>query len=131
MTQRQEIWSCTIYGQPITKKNSQQIVMNPKTKRPFIMPSKQYKEYEGRAAQFITPPKIPIDKPVNVRCIYYMPTARACDLTNLMEATHDILVKHKVLSDDNNKIIYAVDGSRVCYDKEEPRTEVFIEELAE
>ena len=131
MSLRNHIWRCTIYGQPITKKNSQQIVMNPKTKRPFIMPSKQYKEYEKNAAQYISPPEQPIDHPVNVRCIYFMPNARACDLTNLMEATHDILVKHKVLSDDNNKVIYAVDGSRVCYDKLTPRVEVFIEEIEE
>lgn len=127
--QAKEIWSCTIQGQPITKKNSQQIVINPKTKRPFIMPSKQYKAYESAAAEYICPPAEPIERPVNVRCIYYMPTVRACDLLNLMEATHDILVKHKVLKDDNNRIIYAVDGSRVSYDKLTPRTEVFIEEI--
>lgn len=123
------IWSGTIYGQPITKKNSQRIVTNPKTKRPMILPSSQYKEYESKAGTQIYPPDQPIASPVNVRCMYYMPTNRACDLTNLMEATHDILIKHKVLEDDNNRIICAVDGSRVLYDKQSPRTEIYIEEV--
>ena len=128
---RPYIYHCTIYGQPITKKNSQRIVTNPRTKRPMILPSKQYKEYEASAAKYIKAPEEPISKPVNVRCLYYMQNARACDLTNLLEATHDILVKHKVLLDDNSKVIYAVDGSRVFIDKLTPRTEVFIEEIAE
>lgn len=123
------IWNGTIYGQPITKKNSQRIVNNPRTKRPMILPSAQYKEYEAKAGTQIQPPDTAIDRPVNVRCVYYMQTNRACDLTNLMEATHDILVKHKVLADDNNRIICAVDGSRVLYDKEDPRTEIYIEEV--
>jgi Holliday junction resolvase RusA-like endonuclease len=97
----------------------------------MILPSKQYEEYEVSAAKYIKAPAEPISKPVNVRCLYYMQNARACDLTNLLEATHDILVKHKVLLDDNSKVIYAVDGSRVFIDKLTPRTEVFIEEIAE
>ena len=131
MSLRNHIWHCTIYGQPITKKNSQRIVTNARTHRPMILPSKRYKDYEAAAAQYIKAPEEPISKPVNVRCLYYMPNNRACDLTNLMEATHDILVKHKVLADDNCKVIYAVDGSRVSYDKLSPRTEVFIEEITE
>jgi Holliday junction resolvase RusA-like endonuclease len=55
-----------------------------------------------------------------------MPTRRKVDLVNLLEATHDILVKYEVLADDNSGIIYSVDGSRVMYDKENPRTEVEI-----
>lgn len=131
MSLRPHIWRCTIFGQPITKKNSQRIVTNGKTGRPMILPSKQYEDFEAAASKYIKPPEQPIDKPVNVRCLYYMHNHRACDLTNLMEATHDILVKNKVLSDDNSKVIYAVDGSRVCYDKLSPRTEVFIEEIEE
>lgn len=125
------IWNGTIYGRPITKKNSQRIVNNPKTQRPMILPSAQYKEYEAAAGTQIKPPAEPITAPVNVRCLYYMPNNRACDLTNLMEATHDILVKHKVLADDNNRIIFAVDGSRVFYDKLTPRVEIFIEEVTD
>jgi len=129
MLSQNNIWNCTLYGQPITKKNSQRIVINPKTKRSMILPSAQYKDYEQKAGVQINPPDKPIEQAVNVRCVYYMATKRACDLTNLMEATHDILVKHKVLADDNSRIIFSVDGSRVSYDKENPRTEIFIEEV--
>lgn len=34
---------------PITKKNSQQILVNRRTGRPFIAPSKAYKKYEAAA----------------------------------------------------------------------------------
>ena len=71
----------------------------------------------------------PINEPVNVRCIYYMPTHRRVDLVNLQEATLDILVKYGVLEDDNCNIVVSMDGSRVEYDKDEPRTEVIIEYL--
>lgn len=58
-----------------------------------------------------------------------MPTRRRCDLANHIEAIHDILVEAKILADDDYTIIASVDGSRVLYDKSNPRTEIFIEEL--
>lgn len=112
---------------PITKKNSQQILTNRKTGRPFIMPSKQYKEYEENAAWYLRPrPKRPIESRINVKCLFYMPTHRAVDLNNLLEAVTDILVKAEIIKDDNCRIVAAHDGSRVLYDKENPRTEIHI-----
>ena len=67
-----------------------------------------------------------INQPVNVAAKFYMPTRRRVDLTNLNEALHDILVHYGVLSDDNAKIIVSTDGSRVYWDKDNPRTEVII-----
>ena len=110
---------------PVTKKNSQQIVY--RGNHPIIIPSKKYREYEKDAGWFIKP--LGIDYPVNVRCLYYMPTKRLCDLVNLQEATLDVLVKYGALSDDNSRIVVGMDGSRVLYDKENPRTEIFIEEI--
>ena len=72
---------------------------------------------------------IGIDYPVNVKALYYMPTRRRVDLCNLHEALCDVLVKFGVVQDDNCKIIASMDGSRVLYDKENPRTEVYIEEV--
>lgn len=109
------------------KKNSQQIIINKSTGRPMVIPSKQYREYEKECGWFVQGKGLKIKDPVNVKCVYYMPTRRRVDLTNLMEATHDILVKYEVLEDDNSKIIRSVDGSRVMYDKENPRTEITIE----
>lgn len=130
---------------PITKKNSQQILINSKTKKPFIMPSKKYKDYEKSAIFAILKQAYEnedlyivkcenylmmrtIEYPVDVKCLFYMGTKRKVDLTNLLEAIDDILVKAEILADDNSTIIVSHDGSRVLYDKENPRTEVYINE---
>ena len=70
--------------------------------------------------------RVAIDYPVNVKAIYYMPTRRVVDITNLHSALHDVLVKAGVLQDDNSRIVVSTDGSRVRYDKDNPRTEVEI-----
>lgn len=116
----------TIPLAPISKKNNQQIFFNRHTGKPFITPSKQYKEYEQKALWFIPKGRC-IDYPVNVKCLFYMPTKRLCDLTNMLEAVDDVMVKAGLLKDDNYKIIVSHDGSRVLYDKANPRTEVYIE----
>ena len=122
----------TIPFAPVSKKNSQRIVTNRITGKPFIIQSPQYEDYEAAASYCLKPkPKNPIDYPVTVRCIYYMPTKRRVDMSNLMAATHDILVKYGVLADDNRDIIASVDGSRVHYDKQNPRTEIEIEDFNE
>lgn len=118
-----------IPGNPITKKNSQRIVLI--GGKPRILPSKNFKEYEARAALFMPKMKLPIIEAVNVKCLYYMETHRRVDLCNLMEATHDILVRYGILEDDNSLIVWAVDGSRVLYDKEHPRVEIEITPIGE
>lgn len=115
----------TVQLTPISKKNSQQIMTNRATGKPFIMPSKKYKQYEKDAAYFI-PKNIYINAPVNIKCLFYMPTRRTCDLTNMLEAIDDIMVRTGLLSDDNFNIVAGHDGSRILYDKENPRTEVYI-----
>lgn len=115
---------------PISKKNSQQILVNRATGKPFVYPSKAYKDYEEKAVWYLTPrPKTPIDGPVNVKCLFYMPTRRRVDVVNLLEAALDILVMGRVLADDNANIVVSMDGSRVLYDKARPRTEIEIEEM--
>lgn len=114
--------------QPISKKNSQQIFLNSKTGKPFIAPSKKYKEYESAAGWFI-PRHIHINEPVNVKCLFYMKNRQKCDLTNMLEAIDDVLVKCGLLADDNYTIVQSHDGSRIMHDKEKPRTEVYIEYL--
>lgn len=120
----------TIPLAPISKKNHSQIIWNKATKKPMLIPSKQYKEYEKACAEFI--PQMPFntfDCPVNVSCIFYMPTRRKVDITNLLNAVLDLLVHYGVLLDDNRNIVYSVDGSRVFYDKYNARTEIEITEI--
>lgn len=112
---------------PRSKKNSQQIHVNPRTKHPFISPSSAYKAYR-KAALMLIPKDVRqgIDYPVNVQCVYYMETRRRVDMCNLIEATLDVLVDAGVLADDNSNIVAGHDGSRVDYDHDHPRTEVTI-----
>ena len=117
-----ELAKFTIPIKPVTKKNSSQIIyVNGK---PKLIPSKLYNEYEKNCGWFI--PKINITQPVNVKALFYMPTKRKIDLPNLQEALHDALVKYNCIADDNCNIIVSTDGSRVLYDKNNPRTEVII-----
>ena len=111
---------------PVSKKNSQRIIYA--KGRPMIIPSAKYSEYEKECAWFMPKLDNPIERPVNVKCLFYMPTRRRVDLVNLEEAICDILVKYGVLEDDNYNIVASMDGSRVLYDKENPRTEVTISE---
>ena len=67
-----------------------------------------------------------IDYPVNVKALFYMPTRRACDLTNMLEALDDVLVDAGVVTDDNCNVVAGHDGSRVLYDKAHPHTVVTI-----
>ena len=112
---------------PKTKKNTQQIVINKTTGRPFIMQNSKYKEYEKNAGWFLKKLPKPINEPVNVKCVFYRETRIRCDLTNLLEAIDDVLVTYGVLADDNYTVIVGHDGSRVYIDKENPRTEITIE----
>ena len=120
-----------ILGEPRTKKNSQQILINHATGRPFIMPSKEYKAYENYCSVYMPRLKKPIDYPVNVKCLFYRSTRRRVDLCNLIECVADVLVKYQVLADDNRNVMYAVDGSRVYWDKANPRVEITIEPIEE
>lgn len=114
----------TIYLEPRTKKNSSQIIVNPRTKKPMVIPSRKYTQYEKEAGLFLQPKGI--DCEVNVKCLFYMKTRRKVDLSNLISAISDVLVKYGVITDDNSSIIAGYDGSRVLYDKDNPRTEVTI-----
>lgn len=123
----------TIPLNPVPKKNNPQIAINPKTKRPFILPSKKYKEYENTCLSLIPrEARQNVDYPVNVKAVFYRSTAHRVDKVNLEEALHDILVKAGVLSDDSAispSVVVSTDGSRVYLDRKNPRTEVEITEV--
>ena len=121
------VWQSLVPLNPKAKKNNQKIVYNQRTHKPMVMQGDVYKQYEKDCAWFLKAPAEPIDYPVNVRCVFYRDSARRCDLTNLLEAIDDILVKYKILADDNFNIIASHDGSRVFVDRMNPRTEITIE----
>lgn len=118
--------SLTILLPPVTKKNSPQIVKC--GSRSMVLPSKTYRQYEKDTLAFLHRfSGMRIDYPVAVKCLFYMKTHRIVDLPNLLEAIDDVLVRHGVLADDNSRIVVHHDGSRVLYDKDNPRTEIVIE----
>lgn len=121
----------TIYLDPVTKKNSQRVI--PCGRYHKVLPSKAYERYEKDARSYITCREWgidgPIDRPCEVVGLFYMKTRRKVDLTNLLEALDDVLVRHGVLADDNSQIVVSHDGSRVFHDPRDPRTEVTIRYL--
>ena len=119
----------TIYGNPVTKKNHQSVFV--RNGKPCVTQSEPYNRYEKHCEKFIPYKYYDINFPVNLKCVYYMETRRRVDLCNLLAATCDILHKYGVINDDNSKIVVSHDGSRVHYDKENPRVEIEITEIGE
>lgn len=124
----------TIPLNPVTKKNS-----NRRTKNGGQIASKAYCQYEKDAVRLIPYwAKKRISSRVNIKAVYYMrldyfsPKCRTrIDLQNLHNALCDVLVAAGVLEDDNCRIVYSMDGSRVAHDSEKPRTEVEITVIEE
>ena len=121
--------SLIIPGNPAPKKNNMHIIRTRKG-RPFIVPSKRFETFQKQVAPFIPDEaRVKISEPCNIECRYFRGDRRRVDLVNLLQATDDILTHYGVLADDNFKIVAAHDGSRVLYDKENPRTEIIITPL--
>jgi Holliday junction resolvase RusA-like endonuclease len=128
MMMKMENINFTIPLDPKTKKNSMQPRLARNGRFLGMMQSETYQRYERDCLKVIPPKvRIHIDEPVNIKAIYYRQTKRRVDITNLHSALHDVLVKAGVIVDDNSLIVIGTDGSRVKYDKNNPRTEVFIE----
>jgi len=120
-----------IYGQTPSKKSSQQIIVNKKTKRAMLIPNKKYNEWihttvkqlkdQKEEKQFET-----INEPVAVKCLVYRLTKRKIDLTNMLQSVHDALEAAGILKDDF--LIESTDGSRriLGVEKGEERAEIFI-----
>lgn len=119
-----------IDGRPVAKKNNARIIYL--GSRPSIVPSKAYCNYEADAIKQINSgyesyiEKFKKGEFLHVCCLYWLRDHRWFpDLTNLLNASHDILQKANVIYDD--KYICSIDGSKICgFDKNAPRAEIFI-----
>lgn len=127
------LWTATLYGDPRTKKNSMRIVGGkakcPRCGKPvkqWLVQSAQHDSFSREASKQITPPPRPIDRPVSCRYVFYTQTRRKVDGLNLEATIDDLLVRCHVLTDDNSRIVIDHDGSRVCYDPDNPRVEITI-----
>lgn len=123
------IYHAVIKVEPKSKKNG--MVIRYKKKNgvdvPFIAQGDIYKQYELNSGWFLRKLKKPIEEKVNCKYIFYRASKHRIDITNMMGAVDDILVHYGILKDDCFSIVAGHDGSRVYIDKENPRTEIFIE----
>lgn len=124
---------------PRAKKNSHRIAgsgprcpMCGKFQKQFIRNGSTATDFAFRAAQYLHPkPLKPYGQQVHLIYRIYTGTRHKKDDLNLYEALDDILVKEKILEDDNRSIIRSRDGSRVLYDKDNPRAEIYIYDYKE
>ncbi len=123
-----------IRGDPRTKKNHQMIAGAGKRcpacgkhEKQWIRQGSAHDAFTESALWQLRPrPPKPIECAVNVKCLFYMQTRRKVDGLNLLAAIDDLLVDAEILKDDNSCIVVGHDGSRVLYDKNNPRVEITI-----
>jgi hypothetical protein len=135
----QELAHYIIPIDPRTKKNSHRISgcgkrcpVCGKYERQFVRNGGTTTDFSFKAAKFLKDkPKQPLAGPVHLIYRIYTGTWHRKDDLNLYEALDDILVKEGILKDDDRKTIRSRDGSRVLYDKENPRAEIYIYEYRE
>ena len=119
---------------PRTKKNHMTIAGSGprcpkcgKRQKQYVRQGRAHSKYAFAAAQYLNPrPREPISEQVHIVYHLYMQTKRRVDDLNLYASLDDILVNEKILQDDCIKYIRSRDGSRVLYDKENPRAEIYI-----
>lgn len=114
-------------GQPITKKNSQQIIRLPNGKR-RIKPSKAFLAYEKECLVALYGYQgHKFTEACCIRAVYYLKDARRPDINNLQAATADILQKAGIISDD--KLVEHWDGSRRVIQSANPRVDIYIRSI--
>ena len=124
---------------PKTKKNSHRIAgcgprcpVCGKYSKQFVRNADKTTEFAFSAAKYLHPkPAKPLNGPVHLIYRIYTGTKHRKDDLNLYEALDDILVKNGILKDDDRNTIRNRDGSRVFYDKDNPRAEIMIYEYKE
>ncbi len=116
---------------PRSKKNSQQIIFNKKTKRAMVVQNKNYTQFEKDCKPFIPKLDKPIDFPINLCCKFYVCDARKRDIANYLEAIQDILVKYGVLADDNYNIVASLNGCSMEINRDYPHCDIIISKIKE
>lgn len=123
-----------ITGNPMIKKNSRNVVRNKSTGRMFPIKSKRLNGAESDALGELEKQKrsymtYPYAVPLHVRFMFYRGDRRGVDLSNLYEFAQDVLQEAGIITNDVQ--IESHDGSRKLYDKQNPRTEIYIAPFTE
>lgn len=98
-----------------------------KRQRQFVRQGSANTKFSFDAAKFLFPkPTEPLDEELHIVYRLYMQTRRRVDDLNLYASLDDLLVTSGIIKDDCINIIRCRDGSRVGYDKAQPRAEIYI-----
>lgn len=125
---------------PRTKKNSAQMI--PNLKRPLLVPSKAYREWERAALRSLVASGLivkrgdgysvqsvaPIGYPVNCRALIYRDALRG-DAVGFYQAIGDFLQEAGIVT--NDRFIVSWDGTRLLKDKARPRVELELEHVSD
>lgn len=124
----------TITGDIPSKKNSKQIVyLKSKTgkSRPIVIPSKNHEIWHTQAISQLLGKHRVEGQILRLEAVFYPSTKRKSDLSNKFESIADLLVDAGIISDDNWFVVPEVSLKFGGVDKENPRAEITIYELAE
>ena len=122
-----------LYGRIPSKKNSRTIIV--RGKRPFSVPSSNYKKWHKKASAYIhifkykhsfKPEEIMYEPACDVTLVFFMPDNRKTDLTNKAESVMDLLVDTRIIIDDCWQIVNSLSLVAAGIDKTNPRCEVLI-----
>lgn len=108
-------------GIPPSKKNSHMIIVNPKTRRPMVIPKKEYRDWENAASESL---REQVDGPTvtenfgrtypcSIHILYAVKGMRSWDLSNKSESVLDALVKSGILEDDNRFVVKTLTMSSI------------------
>lgn len=121
----------TISGDCPSKKNGKRIVTNKKTGKPFMISSERHNNWEKEALVELKNQfkdyKI-VDYPISVTAVFYNGSLRRKDLDNQISSVLDVMVKAGVLEDDNVKFVDSIQLQYGGLDRENPRSEIFIDD---
>lgn len=126
-----------IEGAPRTKKNSLRRIR--RGRRTFTVPSAAHEAWEAKAlpqlrgqlartCTFVSHDRGivkyggKLTEPLNMRALVYRERGGRADLLNYLAAVSDALEHAGIVADD--KLIVAVDGSRLRIDRKRPRVEI-------
>lgn len=119
----------TLPGSVPSKKNSRNIFI--RGGRPVNTPNKRYKDWHDRCSNEIVCQRVPRNqvKASEINIFFYLPDARARDLTNMAESIMDLIVDRYVLVDDSWQCTGPVKLFPMGIDREQPRVVLEIFEL--
>lgn len=114
----------TLYGRIPSKKNWTFTIW--KNWKQIKLPSKKYQDWEKEQIKEVKWISLDNQENLCITCDFYLPDNRKTDLSNKFESIADMLVKAKVLEDDNAKILSEVHLVYRWVDKENPRVIISI-----